>query len=132
MIIQVQKLIALKQFVGSFSYDYQPPQDKLILPLAEVEGSVHVEGGYEIFEDDSVSVSFRLSYKLKGQCSYCLEDASAEVEYPYDALFVRSKDDEDNYYYGGNSLNISPAVDEAFVFSQPQVLLCAKCAVQED
>ena len=83
---------------------------------------------YRALTDDSVGLNIKICYKLKGQCSYCLEDASCNVEYSYEALFVTDRDDADNYCYNGVRLNITPAVEDAFVFSQPEVLLCEKCA----
>lgn len=132
MILQVQRLIALKQYVGTFSEVIPAPSDKLILPLAEVEGDVRVEGEYEIYDDDSVGVTLKLVYALKGRCSYCLEDARAQVSYSYEALFVTDDSDDDNYRYDGVRLDLRPAVEDAFVFSQPEVLLCADCARPED
>ena len=128
MVLEVQRLIALKKYVGNFTETLRPPVEKLILPLAEVDGDVRVEGEYEIYEDDSVGLNIKICYKLKGQCSYCLEDASCNVEYSYEALFVTDRDDADNYCYDGVRLNITHAVEDAFVFSQPEVLLCEKCA----
>ena len=132
MIIEVKRLIALKKYVGNFAYDCPPPEGKLILPLAKVECSLKVEGEYEIYDDDSVGVSIKISYKLKGQCSYCLAEAEKSVAYSYEALFVPDKNDADNYYYDGARLNIQPAVDDAFVFSQPEVLLCTSCAQSQE
>lgn len=124
MIIEVKKLIAHRQYEGDFTFDYTPAQDKLLLPLAKLDGTVRVEGRYEIYENDSVGVVFTISYKLKGQCSYCLEDAEKDIVFDSDVLFVPDKDDLDNYYYDGLEINLTTAVDDAFVISQPDVLLC--------
>lgn len=124
MIIEVKKLLAHKQYDGNFAFDYIPAQDKLLLPLAKVDGAVKVEGRYEIYEDDSVGVTFTISYRIVGQCSYCLNDAEKVVEFESDVLFVLDKNDFDNYYYDGIKIDLTTAVDDAFVFSQPNVLLC--------
>jgi uncharacterized metal-binding protein YceD (DUF177 family) len=124
MIIEVKKLIAHKQYEGNFAFDYLPPKEKLILPLCEFGGSVKVEGDYVIYEDDSVDVRFTIVYTLKGQCSYCLEHAEKQIEYSTDVLFVRDKSDVDNYYYDGIKIDFTTAVDDALIFSQPDVLLC--------
>ena len=128
MVIEVKKLIALKKYIGDFEYRITPPLDKLVIPLAEVDGDVLVRGGYEIYADDSVGIRLNLCYRLKGQCSYCLSDAVKEVSYDYEVLFVPDKDDLDNYYYDGAKLDVGQAVKDAFVFSQPNVLLCDDCA----
>ena len=70
MIIDIARQIALKNFRGSFCFEYDCPKDLVILPAASVEGKVKVEGEYEIFEDDSVGVHLKISYLLAGQCSF--------------------------------------------------------------
>ncbi len=132
MIIEVKKLIALRKYVGDFAYECPPPEGKIVLPFSEADGNIKVSGSYEIYEDDSVGVSLTISYALKGQCSYCLEDARCNISYSYEALFVTDKNDADNYYYDGTKLDIQPAVEDAFVFSQPKVLLCEKCSAASD
>ncbi len=132
MIIEVKKQIALRKYVGDFAYECPPPEGKTVLPLCEVEGNIKVSGSYEIYEDDSVGVTLKIAYALKGQCSYCLEDARSEISFSYDALFVTDKDDADNYYYDGTRLDVQPAAEDAFVFSQPKVLLCEKCSASSD
>ena len=112
-------------YTGDFSFEEQPPQDSVLLPLCRIEGGVKVTGSYEIFEDDEVEVTLKLCYKLVGQCSYCLADAEKEIEYTSGALlFVTDKDDSDNYVYDGNRLDLSQAVKDSLLFSQPEVLLC--------
>jgi uncharacterized metal-binding protein YceD (DUF177 family) len=83
-----------------------------------------VEGDYIIYEDESVGVKFKITYTLKGQCSYCLEDAQKTVEFESDVLYVRDKEDLDNYYYDGIKIDLTTAVDDALLISQPDVLLC--------
>ena len=77
-----------------------------------------------IYEDDSVGVDFTIKYGLEGQCSYCLEKARKQVEYYSEVLFVADKDDNDNYYYDGIKIDLTAAVNDALLFSQPEVLLC--------
>jgi uncharacterized metal-binding protein YceD (DUF177 family) len=124
MIIEVKKLNLRKQYEGNFSFDYTPQQDKVLLPLCSFDGNVKVEGEYVIYEDESVGVKFKITYTLKGQCSYCLEDAQKTIEFLSDVLYVRDKDDADNYYYDGIKIDLTTAVDDALLISQPDVLLC--------
>jgi uncharacterized metal-binding protein YceD (DUF177 family) len=124
MIIEVKKLNARKEYEGTFSFDYTPMQDKVLLPLCSFDGNVKVEGDYIIYEDESVGVKFKITYTLKGQCSYCLEDAQKTVEFESDVLYVRDKEDLDNYYYDGIKIDLTTAVDDALLISQPDVLLC--------
>ncbi len=123
MIIDVARGIALKKYVGDFSFDYDCPAELVILPSAGIEGKVRVSGSYEIYADDSVGVNLKIEYLLLGRCSYCLEPASEQIEYSQELLFV-PEDDGENYSYNGCKINLTTAVNDAVLFSQPQVLLC--------
>ena len=122
MELEVKRLIAHGKYVGSFSFDYVPPENLCLVPLCKI-GEVKVFGEYEIYDDDSVGIKLTVKYLLAGQCSYCLSDAKKEVSYLTEVLFVPEKDDE-NYYYDGNKINLKTAVDDAILMSQPHVLLC--------
>ena len=123
MILEIKKLNALKKYVGNFKYSYKADNDKLILPLTEFSGDIKVWGKYEIYDDDSVGIDLNIAYKIKGQCSYCLNNAEKDIEFFEEILFV-PENDPDNYYYDGNKLDLTAAVNEAILFSQPDVLLC--------
>lgn len=123
MKIEVRKLNAQKKFTGSLQFEYSPPQDLLILPLSAIEGNVKVVADYEIYDDDSVGVKLTVSYKIVGQCSYCLTNTQTQIEETFDILFVTEQDDE-NYFYDGNIINLQTAVTDAILFSQPNLLLC--------
>ena len=124
MIIEIRKLTARGKYEGDFSFEFTPSEEKLLIPMCAFEGTVKVEGSYEIYEDDSVGVDFTVKYGLEGQCSYCLEKARKYVEYYSEVLFVADKDDNDNHYYDGIKIDLTAAVNDALLFSQPEVLLC--------
>ena len=123
MKIEVKKLNALKKYTGSFEYDYQPPENMCLVPMCSIDGNVHIKGSYEIYEDDCVGVSFTVAYRISGQCSYCLKDAHKDIEQSFEVLFV-PEEDPDNYSYDGNSIDLKTAVNDAILFSQPNVILC--------
>ena len=123
MRIEVKKLNALKKYTGSIVFDYDPPEDVCLIPLCEIEGKVKVSCEYEIYEDDSVGVNLSVSYRISGQCSYCLEKASKDIQKSFEILFVPEEDNE-NYYYDGNSIDLTTAVNDAILFSQPNIILC--------
>ncbi len=123
MKIEVKKLNALGKYTGGFEFDYEPSSDMCLIPLCKIEGSVHVKGKYEIYDDDTVGVDFGIKYRVVGQCSYCLKETAAEIGQNFEILFV-PEDDPDNYSYDGISINLKTAVDDAILFSQPNVLLC--------
>ena len=123
MIIDIARQIALKKYGADFSFEYDCPAELVILPGASIEGKVKVYGSYDIYDDDTVGVTLKLSYLLCGQCSYCLEPAKQQAEYEQDVLFV-PEDDGENYSYDGLKINLTTAVNDAVLFSQPQILLC--------
>ncbi len=123
MKIKVKKLNAQRKYSGNFSFGYEPEKDACLIPLCNIKGTVRVDGDYEIYADDSVGVNFTVSYVLEGQCSYCLNAARKEIKKDFEVLFVREKD-PDNYYYDGITVNLKTAVDDAILFSQPDVILC--------
>lgn len=122
MELEVKRLIAHGKYAGNFSFDYLPPENLCLVPLCKI-GEVKVTGVYEICDDDSVEIKLTVNYFLSGQCSYCLNDAEKEISYTGEVLFVPENDDE-NYYYDGNKINLKTAVDDAILMSQPHVLLC--------
>ncbi len=123
MTIDVRRQIALKKYTGDFSFRYKCPEDLVILPSATIDGEVEVTGSFEIYEDDSVGVALNISYLIKGVCSYCLEQAQKRVEHSADILYL-TDDDGENYSYDGLTINLITAVNDAILFSQPQILLC--------
>ncbi len=116
--------MARAAYVGEVSFVWQPPQDSILIPFCCVEGGVNAVAEYEIFEGGEVEITLKISYELIGQCSYCLADAKKRIEYETDVLYVTDKDDLDNYVYDGNMLDLTAAVNDALLFSQPKVLLC--------
>lgn len=125
MILEIKKLMSRAEYVGEVTYSFKPEKDGILVPLAEID-CVTVTAKYEIFEGEEVEVNLLLTYTLKGQCSYCLGSAEERIEYSDDVLFVTDRTDGDNYYYDGNTLDLSMAVNDALLFSQPKVLLCKK------
>ena len=123
MKIEVKKLNALKKYNGSFAFEYRPSADACLIPRCSIDGDVKVKGSYEIYEDDSVGVSFTVAYRISGQCSYCLKDAVKDIESSFEVLFVPEKD-PDNYSYDGVSIDLETAVNDAILFSQPNIILC--------
>ena len=123
MKLEVKKLNALKKYTGEFQFDYDAPKDLCLVPLCSIIGAVHVKGSYEIYDDDSVGVMFTICYRIEGQCSYCLSSAFKDVEKSFDILFV-TEDDTDDYSYDGVTIDLTTAVKDAILFSQPNIVLC--------
>ncbi len=127
MVLEIKRLLAKGEYRGEIEYEFTPSEDNLLIPLCRFDGAVSVSGVYEIQDGDEVEVRLTLSYRLKGQCSYCLGDAERTVKFTTELLFVTDKDDLDNYYYDGVRLDLSKAATDALLLSQPDVLLCGAC-----
>ncbi|MCD8206178.1 MAG: DUF177 domain-containing protein [Clostridia bacterium] len=123
MTIDVRKQRALGAEEGEFSYETVPDEGMCLVPLFSFDGPVSVRGSFSIGDDDTVDVHIEIKFRLSGSCSYCLEPAVADIEFEYDALFVPYESDDD-YPYDGKRADITPAVNDAILFSQPQVILC--------
>ncbi len=123
MKIQVQKQIALKRYTGDFEFQFDPPEGTCLIPLCQINGAVKVCGSFEIYDDDSVGVNFTVEYVISGQCSYCLNNANQEIKQDFDVLFVTGED-PDNYTYDGRVIDLTTAVTDAILFSQPNLILC--------
>lgn len=128
MVLEIKRLLSKGEYVGKISFEFIPQKEELLIPLCSFDGAVSFDGEYEIFDDDEVELRFEITYKLKGQCSYCLADAEKVIKFSSEVLFVTNKGDIDNYYYDGVRLDLSKAIGDALLFSQPDVLLCESCA----
>ncbi|MGN0808106.1 MAG: YceD family protein [Candidatus Coproplasma sp.] len=131
MVLEIKRLLAKGEYNGKISFDFVPEKEVLLVPLCSFDGAVSFVGEYEIFDGDEVELKFEITYKLKGQCNYCLEDAEKVINYSSEVLFVTDKDDLDNYYYDGVRLDLSKAISDALLMSQPDLLLCQACANAE-
>lgn len=122
MIIDVLKLKQEGKESCDFAFEYNAENGKLGLPNAEFSGAVKVNGTAEV-EGKDLYISFTVSYQIKGECSRCLEPATAMVEYPFEATFSLFPG-EDVFLYKSGKADITPAVDEAILLSQPSVIYC--------
>jgi uncharacterized metal-binding protein YceD (DUF177 family) len=127
MIIDVRKLNAQKKYVGDMNFEYSAPDTLIDIPLVKFATPVRVDFEYELFEDDSLEIRGTVSYRLIGQCSRCLKEASMEIEGELDAYFQPFKDCED-YSYTNGKIDLTQAVNEAIMASLPFLLSCGeKC-----
>lgn len=122
MYLEVKKLVAKGKYEGELEYDYTPPADICLIPLCHLT-NVKVRAEYEVFADDAVEITLHISYKIVGQCSYCLKDAEKSIEFSHEATYM-TDDDKENYVYDGFKLNLDTAVDDAILISQPNLILC--------
>ena len=125
MIIDVRKLNAQKRYSGSMEFDYSAPETLIEIPFVKFAAPVKVSFDYDLFEDDSLEIRGTVSYKLEGQCSRCLKEATAEVEGELDAYFEPRKDFKD-YGYVNGVIDLTKAVEDAVMASMPFTLSCGE------
>lgn len=123
MIIDVRKLNSQKLYSGHMEFDYSAPELLIEIPFVKFQGPVKVRFDYELYEDNSLEIRGTVCYRLEGQCSRCLKDATQEVEGELNAYFEMRKDYED-YGYTNGVIHLEQAVEDAIVASMPFVLLC--------
>ena len=123
MIVDIRKLNVQKKYSGSMQLEYNAPESLIESPFTKFSTPVKVEFDYELYEDDSFEIKGRVSYRLEGQCSRCLKDASMQVEGELDAYFQCSKEYED-YGYTNGKVDLTDAVNDAIMASMPFILSC--------
>src|SRR5574344_2127650 len=107
-----------------FSFGYSASEDLITLPGATFDGDVCVNGIAQLCNTD-VYCDITVSYRLKGECSRCLDAAFSDVSYAFSATFVlHPTGAEDEYLYKSGKVDLTAAVNEAVLISQPTVIYC--------
>ena len=125
MIIDVRKLNAQKKYTGRMDFEYSAPETLIEIPFVKFAAPVKISFEYELFEDNSLEIHGVVAYKLQGQCSRCLKDATQDIEGELNALFEPYKDYED-YGYTNGVIDLKKAIEDAIVFSMPFGLSCGE------
>lgn len=125
MNIDIRKLNAQKKYSGSMQFEYVAPETLIEIPFVKFVGTVKVAFDYELYEDDSLEIRGTVSYRLEGQCSRCLKEASQEVVGELNAYFEDRKDYED-YGYTNGVVHLENAVEDAIMATMPFTLSCGE------
>ena len=123
MNIDIRKLNAQKKYSGTMEFEYVAPETLIEIPFVKFVGPVKIVFGYELYEDDSLEIQGTVTYRIEGQCSRCLKDASQEVVGELNAYFENRKDYEDYGYING-VVHLENAVEDAIMASMPFTLSC--------
>ncbi len=125
MVIDIRKLNAQKKYSGSMEFTYPAPETLIEIPFVKFVGPVKVVFDYDLYEDDAFEIHGKVIYRLGGQCSRCLKEASQVVEGELSALFETGKDYED-YGYTNGTVRLQSAVEDAIMASMPFTLSCGE------
>ena len=123
MLIDIRKLNAQKKYSGTMEFEYSAPDSLIEIPFVKFVTPVKISFEYDLYEDDSLEIRGTVAYKLEGQCSRCLKEASCEVEGEFDAYFEPRKDYEDYGYING-VVDLKKAVEDAIMASMPFSISC--------
>lgn len=123
MIIDVLKMKQEGLSSAEYNFDYDAPNDLIIsLPNAQFKGAVKVNAYVELDGKD-VYAEVSLDYVITGDCSRCLESATASIHHEYSAKYCLFED-EDCYVYKSGKVDLTSSVNEAIIVSQPTVVYC--------
>ena len=123
MVIDIRKLNAQKKYSGELEFEYSAPESLIEIPFVRFATPVKILFSYELYEDDAFEIRGTVSYRLEGQCSRCLKEASMDVIGELDALFEPCKDYED-YGYSNGVVDLKKAVEDAIMACMPFLLVC--------
>lgn len=124
MIINVVKLKSEGKLQSTVSFDYNADNSLISIPSTLFDGNVKVDAFVSISGND-VNCDITVSYSLIGECSRCLNKATCNVSYQFDAFYKNSHCDDDNvYFYKSGIIDLTSAVNEALIISQPTVIYC--------
>ncbi len=128
MILDIRKLNAERKYEDTLSFAV--PVDQSLVSLPDVElVEIRVEGSYVIYDDDSVDVTGKVRYLLRGACTRCLSPAEKWVEAAWNACYVKDEPDEDSYLYEKGKIDLTQSVKDTVAMSMPYKLLCSSdCA----
>ncbi len=127
MVIDIRKLNAQKKYVGEMEFEHSVPDTFIEIPFVVFDGPVKVKFEYELFEDNALEICGTVRYRLKGECSRCLQPAEQEIVGELIACFEDRKDYVD-YGYTNGIIYLQNAVEDAVMASMPFALSCGeKC-----
>lgn len=124
MIIDVRKQNLRREYTGELNFTVNTPQENVTLPYCEIASETQVTGTFQIFEDDSVQITGKARYLLRGACSRCLKATEKWVEVEWNPLFVKGESDGENYAYEHGVIELDQSVNDAVMLGMPYALLC--------
>lgn len=127
--IDIRKLNALRRYSGDLCFDVEAPSELIGIPFVEFVGKVKAELHYDILEDDSVEVTGKVTYRLKGLCSRCLNETEHTFVGEVDAYFVKGLPKDDEYVYDRGVIDLTECVNDAIMFSVPSNFVCGDSCI---
>lgn len=124
--IDVRQLNAQKKYAGDYAFEYEGDNSLIGIPYAKFSAPVSVTLHYEILEDDSVEITGKISFTLKGACSRCLNEAEQTFRGEIDAYFVPKGGESEDYRYTGGVVDLRDCLNDAVMLTLPARLVCGE------
>ncbi len=122
MIIDILKLKQEPGATKHFGFEYAADDSLLGLPSARFCANVSIGCDATAIGRD-LYVDMTIDYAVTAPCSRCLEHAETSVSYFFSTKFTLFPE-EDAYLYKSGRADLTPAVEEAILLSQPNVIYC--------
>lgn len=120
MVIDINKLARQGKSVQDFYFDF-PVDKQLVLSPDIVLERGEIQG--EIILEDKVYVQGKITFKISGSCSRCLEDAKQDIQVDVEEVFSQRPQD-DEYRYKSGMVDLTEMVKDKILSNQPAILLC--------
>lgn len=108
----------------AFEEDITLSEDLLAGRLAVFESPCKVKGEYVMDFDSNVYVTGELEIDVTYKCDLCLKSVSSILKADFSASYSLADDNEHDYRYTNNTVDVTQAVSEAVVLNIPTKVLC--------
>lgn len=132
--LDVGRLLAEKKYSGELAFEFEAEKGLTGIPYAEIFAPVKASLHYEILQDESVEITGRIVFTMKGLCSRCLKETETTIDAPAEGYFIPrgGKGEDGDYDYSGGMIDLNEFLRDALVFSMPASLLCSEnCTAPE-
>lgn len=122
MLIDLKKIRLEGKTEQDFSFDYKASNE--ILTIGAFKDDVLVNVTVKIY-NDFVNVAGEIAFTLKGNCTRCLTETENTFTLPFDEDFSKDGDDEEEYLYQGETIDLTKAVNDTIIINLPVSFLCS-------
>lgn len=121
MILSLKELKKMGVTSKKFFFECSPSADLINIPKTEILFPIKVCGEITLIGDHSASVSGEVDFKLKGECTRCVELTEREFTFDFDEVCGES---EDGYPVVNDTIDLRKIVDDTIIMSIPINFLC--------
>lgn len=106
-----------------FDFEFQPQEMILNNRLARFDGSARFKGSY-FYTGGNVYVKGEITYSMEYPCDRCLRKIKHKDAIEFDEVFYEHSDDNSDYVYSGNLLDLSKPADDYLILDMPLGMVC--------